>query len=190
MNGNPRISPVGIETTTRAAGIRQKALRPALIPARELKRRRTYAIGLSRLPRVDESPGLILLTVDSSDSAAAPRKIGVLTDAALRGRLAHFDAHSANEIAAIRRMLSLESGQTTVYETWSTLKSCLGFWSGFTGLQIRPIAWTCDKCGATGEDSIGGSVGESFPLLCPCGQVTKVCVPKYAPEMDPTLRRA
>jgi hypothetical protein len=170
--------------------MRRKALLPASVPARQPKRRSTYAIGLSRLPRVDESPGLILLTVDSSGAAAAPRKVGVLTDAALRGRLAHFDAHSANEIAAVRRMLSLESGQATVYETWSSLKGCLGFWSGFTGLQIRPIAWTCDKCGAAGEDRIGGSVGESFPLLCPCGQVTKVCVPKYAPEMDPALRRA
>lgn len=199
METSPRISRNSVSVAaggmkaSQTAGARrrlevpsEKAQRPAPKPERI---RQTFAIGLARLPRVDESPGLILLTVDCSGRPDAPRRIGILTDAALRGRLAHFDAHSANEIAAIRRALGQESGTTTVYETWSNLAGCVQFWAGFTGLQIRPIAWTCEKCGVATEERIGGSVGESFPRLCRCGQVTKVAVPKYAPEPASIPRR-
>ncbi len=144
----------------------------------------TFAIRLSRLPKIDEAPGLILLTVGASKGTEAPRRIGAVTDAALRGRLAHFDVHSANEIAAIRKALSIESGQTTICESWSQLAGCLHFWHGFVGSQIRPIAWTCEKCGVPARESIGGSVGESFLLRCKCGQVNRIAVPKYGPGPD------
>ncbi len=149
---------------------------------------RSFAIGLTRLPRVGEAPGLILLTVGES-SGAAPKRIGLLTDAALRGRLAHFDAHSANEIAAIRQALVSESGQTTVFESWTDLPGCLSFWSGFMGLQIRRIEWTCEACGVVAAESIGGSVGELFPMPCRCGAMTRVAVPKYSSEPDLIPRR-
>ncbi|MCA1582744.1 MAG: hypothetical protein LC796_15405 [Acidobacteria bacterium] len=161
---------------------------PRSIPRRARAEPRSFAIGLTRLAKVDESPGLILLTVGES-TGTAPKKIGLLTDAALRGRLAHFDAHSANEIAAIRRALLLESGHTTIFETWSNLPGCLGFWSGFMGLQIRRIEWTCEGCGVPAFESIGGSVGELFPVLCRCGVKTRVTVPKYATEIDLVTRR-
>lgn len=161
---------------------------PRAAPIRVRPAPRSFAIGLTRLARVDESPGLILLTVGES-TGTAPKRIGLLTDAALRGRLAHFDAHSANEIAAIRRALLLESGHTTIFETWSDLPGCLSFWSGFMGLQIRRIEWTCESCGVAAAESIGGSVGELFPVLCRCGGKTRVAVPKYATEIDLVTRR-
>ncbi len=138
----------------------------------------TFAILLSRVPRVENAPGLILLQVDGSQGADPPTTIGLLTDAALRGRLGHFDLHSANELAAIRHALSPEAGAVTVYEHWSGLETCLQFWYAFTGSQIRSMAWTCEACGKTGRDSIGGSVGETIPRLCGCGQATRVTIPK------------
>jgi len=138
----------------------------------------TVAILLSRLPKIENAPGLILLRVDATRGAQAPTTVGTLTDAALRGRLAHFDLHSANELAAVRHALSSDCGEATVYESWAALESCLQFWYGFTGSQIRLMAWTCEACGKTGRESIGGSVGESIPRLCACGQATRVTVPK------------
>lgn len=142
----------------------------------------TFAIAMSRLPGVDNAPGLILLTVDVSGKA--PKRVGTVTDAGLRGRLAHFDAHRANEIAAIRQALATESGEATVYESWPGLARCLQFWHGFTGSQIRPIEWTCEKCGASGSVEIGGSVGESVVRRCACGQANRMTVPKYMPSHD------
>ena len=141
----------------------------------------TFAILLSRLPAVDNVPGLITFLVDGVEASSAAAKAGTLTDAALRGRLAHFDAHSANEVAAVRKALSLANGRITVYESWSGVKGCLQFWHGFIGSQIRPIAWACEACGAANRDSIGGSVGESFLRRCGCGQATRITVPKYGP---------
>ncbi|MGH9367707.1 MAG: hypothetical protein ACRD3M_08540 [Thermoanaerobaculia bacterium] len=143
-----------------------------------MKTPQTFAILLSRLPRVENAPGLILLRVNASPGTEPPTRIGTLTDAALRGRLAHFDLHSANELAAIRHALSADSGQATVYEQWPGLDSCLQFWYGFTGSQIRLMAWTCEACGKTDRESIGGSVGETFLRLCVCGRATHVTVPK------------
>jgi hypothetical protein len=149
------------------------------IPARQ-NSQQTFAIVLSRLPAVDNAPGLISFLVDITGSgASAAARPGTLTDAALRGRLAHFDAHSANEVAAVRKALSAENGRVTVYESWSGAKGCLQFWHGFIGSQIRPIAWACEACGAANRDSIGGSVGESFLRRCGCGQSTRITVPKY-----------
>ena len=141
----------------------------------------SFAIMLQRLPRVENAPGLISLMMDTSGGATPPTRIGTLTDAAVRGRLAQFDVHSANEIAAVRKALSIESGEATVHESWPGLNGCLQFWKGFVGSQIRPIPWTCEKCGASDRESIGGTVGESFLHRCACGQVTRITVPKYEP---------
>lgn len=138
----------------------------------------TFAIRLSRLPGIEAASGLIQLMVDSSEVTESPTKIGVLTDAALRGRLAHFGAHSANEIAAIRKALAMESGAITVYEDWPGLDGCRSFWQGFVGSQIRPLAWTCDGCHASVYDEIGGTVGESFLRRCRCGEVARITIPK------------
>jgi hypothetical protein len=142
----------------------------------------TFAIALSRLPAVDNAPGLISFLVDITGSGTgAAARPGTLTDAALRGRLAHFNVHSANELAAVRKALSAANGRVTVYENWSGAGGCLQFWHGFIGSQIRPISWTCEACGLANQDSIGGSVGESFLRRCGCGQATRITVPKYAP---------
>jgi hypothetical protein len=138
----------------------------------------TFALLFSRLPKVNRTEGLIALTVEPTGGSEAPRKIGVLTDAALRGRLAHVNLHSTNEIALIRQALSKDCGEVTVYESWSRLDGCLQFWIRFVGSQIRPLAWTCESCGTTARESIGGSVGETFLLRCKCGQVSRITVPK------------
>jgi hypothetical protein len=138
------------------------------------------AILLSRLPEVEGAPrlGLIRLSVDTSEGAAPPARVGALTDAALRGRLAHFDQHSANEIAAVRQALGKDGGCVTVHETWSGLRSCLQFWSGFIGSRIQTFAWLCEQCGSSAEAKVGGTVGEQFGLRCKCGQVQQITVPK------------
>ena len=143
---------------------------------------RTFAIVLCRLPAVENVPGLISFLVGSSGEARVG-KTGTLTDAALRGRLAHFDVHSANEIAAVRKALSIESGQATVYENWPALDGCLRFWYGFVGSVIRPIAWTCEACQKENRDSVGGSVGEAFLRRCDCGHVSRVTVPNHQPDV-------
>jgi len=141
----------------------------------------TFAILLSRQPAVEKAPGLISFQVDGSGGTRAPSRSGTLTDAALRGRLAYFDAHSANEIAAVRKALSIESGQATVYESWPALEGCLRFWYGFIGSVIRPIESSCDSCGKQNRESIGGSVGESFLRRCGCGHVSRITVPNHQP---------
>jgi hypothetical protein len=157
---------------------------PSLDPvADDVKGPQTVAIVLSRLPAVDHGPGLISFLVDTSTATRASAARGTLTDAALRGRLACFDAHSANEIAAVRRALSIESGQATIYERWPGLEGCLRFWYGFVGSQIRPIEWDCEACLAPNRASIGGTVGESFPRRCSCGHVSRVTVPKAGPGL-------
>ena len=187
------IRPISAKFPTMKAPVRSRSsvsLKPPPGAPPEKRRAvpRSFSIGLTRLPRVGDAPGLILLTVGES-TGATPKRIGLLTDAALRGRLAHFDAHSANEIAAIRQALVIESGHTTVFESWTDLPGCLSFWSGFMGLQIRRIEWSCETCGVSASESIGGSVGELFPMLCRCGRTTRVAVPKYASEPDLIPRR-
>lgn len=137
-----------------------------------------FAILLSRLPSIDSAPGLILLRVNASEGSSAPTTVGSLTDAALRGRLAHFDLHSANELAAVRHALTNESGEAIVYERWLGLESCLQFWYGFTGSRIQIVASTCDACGKTNQQNIGGTVGETLVLLCECGRTARATVPK------------
>lgn len=118
---------------------------------------------------------MILLRVTASGRATSTR-VGSLTDAALRGRLAHFDAHSANELAAVRRALAMESGQTTVYEQWAGLAACLRFWHGFVGSQVQPLEWSCERCGTANREEVGASVGESLVRACRCGERIAITV--------------
>jgi hypothetical protein len=142
---------------------------------------RTYAIGLRRVSLRDGVPDLIELTVAETGPAGTPRSpvtVGELTDAALRARLGHSATHSANEIAALRQALAAIDRPITLLEQWPDRASCLLFWSGFGGLQIRRIAWVCEHCGTASEEKIGGSVGESLNRLCGCGKVTRITLPK------------
>jgi len=132
------------------------------------------ALKLCRLPAVGETPGLILLTVDVSDGVDRPRQVGVLTDVALRGRLGHYDLHSANELAAIRKALQPESGQITIHETWGGPGSCLRFWHDFVGSQIRPVEWICEGCAAPNRQDVGASVGETSSHSCKCGRIERI----------------
>lgn len=139
-----------------------------------IKTQQIFAIEFRRLPRVEGSVGLVLASIDTTNGASAPRKIGMLTDVALRGRLAHYDLHNANEVAAIRKALGQDNGRFTVYEGWSGLATCLRFWHSFVGSQIQPIEWTCEKCSASNRADVGASVGETFARACKCGAVKKI----------------
>jgi hypothetical protein len=148
-----------------------------------LKTRPLFAIQFRRLPRVDGTPGLVSLTVDESNGVAKTRRLGALTDVALRGRLGHFNLHSANEIAAIRRALGEEEGQITVHEGWGGLASCLRFWHDFIGSQIRRVEWTCERCGSENAEQVGSSVGETFSRACKCGAVKQITTVAYLPAL-------
>jgi hypothetical protein len=139
-----------------------------------IKTQQVFAIEFRRLPRVEGAVGLVLASIDTSNGVSAPRKIGLLTDVALRGRLAHYDLHNANEVAAIRKALGQDNGRVTVYEGWSGLASCLRFWHSFVGSQIQPVEWICDKCAASNRTDVGASVGETFSRACKCGAVKKI----------------
>jgi len=138
----------------------------------------TFTICLRRLDAVGGTPGLIQLSVHPSETTESAETMGALTDVAHRGRLAHFDRHPANEIVLLRKALAKDRGQATLHENWPELASCVRFWNGFVGSQIRRMAWTCEKCGKTAGDLIGGNVGEVFLSRCPCGQVLRVTVPR------------
>jgi len=129
-----------------------------------------FAIRLTRLARAGEPPGLIAVAVASGPEGKRSVRLGSLTDAALRGRLAHFDAHSANEIAALRRALAAEGGQFVLNERWPARDGCLRFWYGFIGSKMRAVEWVCEKCASPCRENAGGAAGESLVLLCACGQ--------------------
>ena len=135
---------------------------------------KTFALKLCRLPAVDDTPGLILLTVEGSDGAGPPRQVAVLTDVALRGRLGHYDLHSANELAAIRKALQVDRGQVTVHERWPGLSSCLKFWHDFAGSRVRPVEWICDGCAAVNRRDVGSNVGETSSHPCKCGRIERI----------------
>ena len=148
-----------------------------------MKTQQVFAIEFRRLPRVDESPGLVVLASDASNGAGPARKIGALTDVALRSRLAHFDVHSANEVAAIRKALNPDNGQVTIHEGWSGLSSCLQFWHDFVGSRIRPIEWTCERCATSNRENVGASVGETYSRACKCGKVKRITSAPYLPRL-------
>lgn len=140
--------------------------------------RETFEIVLLRLPGGSDVPGLIQLRIETSRPERRSRSMGTLTDSGLRGRLAHFDLHSANEIAAIRQALAKDAGEASVRESWPGLEGCVRFWERFTGSQIQQLGWNCAHCAARHEENVGGSVGESFSRRCSCGAVNKVTIPK------------
>jgi len=139
-----------------------------------MKTQQIFALKFSRLPKLDETPGLIVLTIDASYGVGPPRMVGALTDTALRGRLGHYDLHSANELAAIRKALEPDSGEVTVHESWSGLGSCLQFWHGFIGSQIRSVEWTCEVCRSLNREEVGASVGETYSRACQCGKIERI----------------
>jgi hypothetical protein len=142
-----------------------------------------FAIRFVRQPRVDDSPGLVAFSIGAAPEASPSRTIGALTDVALRGRLAHFDVHSANEVAAIRKALVADSGQMTVHEGWPGLSSCLEFWEGFAGSRIRIVEWSCERCSAVNRENIGSSVGETYSRACKCGRVKRITTASSLPQM-------
>ena len=149
-----------------------------------MKTQQIFSIRCSRLRSVDANPGLVLLVIDGADPMGRPRQIGAVTDVALRGRLAHFDLHSANEVAAIRKALRHDHGEVVIREGWSDLGSLLRFWHDFVGSKIRPIEWTCDACATLQRENVGGSVGEIFSRACRCGQVARITVPSDLPPRN------
>ncbi|HTR03195.1 MAG TPA: hypothetical protein VMN82_08370 [Thermoanaerobaculia bacterium] len=147
-----------------------------------MKTQQIFALQFRRLPRLDDAPGLVLLTIDISNGVGPLRRVGLLTDVALRGRLGHYDLHSANELAAIRQALQTAGGKVTVLEGWSGLSSCLKFWQGFTGSQIRPVEWTCERCSVLHRDDVGASVGETYSRACRCGKIERVTATSRPPD--------
>jgi hypothetical protein len=150
-----------------------------------VKTQQIFSIRCSRLPSVDANPGLVLLVIDGADAMGRPRQIGAVTDVAFRGRLAHYDLHSANEVAAIRKALRPNDGEVVIREGWSDLGSLLHFWHDFVGSRIRPIAWSCESCAASYRENVGGSVGETFSRACRCGRVARITVASDLPSMRP-----
>jgi hypothetical protein len=148
-----------------------------------MKAGQVFAIRFRRLPRVGGRPGLVALAINDSGGAKPPRKLGALTDAALRGRLAHWNLHSANEVAAIRQALRPDDGQITVHEGWAGLGNCLQFWHDFTGSHIRPVEWTCERCSAANRENVGSSVGETYSRACKCGKIKRITTTSYLPPM-------
>ncbi len=139
-----------------------------------MKANPTFDIEFRRLRRVDQSPGLVALAIKASEATEPAAKVGVLTDVALRGRLAHWNLHSANEVAVIRRALDADQGRVTVQEAWPGISSCLRFWHDFGGSQIRVVEWTCEKCASVNRVAVGAIAGEAFSRKCRCGKVTRV----------------
>jgi hypothetical protein len=147
-----------------------------------MKTQQIFAIKFRRLPKVDDLPGLVVLAIDKPDGTG-PRRLGTLTDVALRSRLAHYDLHPANEVAAIRKALQADHGHVTVHEGWPGLGSCLQFWLDFVGSRIRPIEWTCERCATANREDVGASVGETYSRACKCGKVKRITTAPYLPRL-------
>jgi hypothetical protein len=139
-----------------------------------MKTQQIINLHLCRLPSVNGMPGLVSLTVCDGTGDGSKHKLGDLTDVALRGRLAHYDLHPANELAVIRRALQSDNGEITIHEGWPGLQSCLKFWNGFTGSRIRPVEWTCENCAAVHRDNVGSNVGETYARACRCGRIQRI----------------
>ncbi|HEX4440311.1 MAG TPA: hypothetical protein VH854_09595 [Thermoanaerobaculia bacterium] len=146
-----------------------------------MKTQQIIALRLCRLPSVNGVPGLVALSVTGTNENGSGRKIGDLTDVALRGRLAHYDLHPANEVAVIRRALQTDHGEITVHEGWPGIESCLKFWSGFVGSRIRPVEWTCENCAAVHRDNVGATVGETYARACRCGRIQRITTASEIP---------
>ena len=128
-----------------------------------------FAIRLRRLRRADDAVRLISVSIAEGKGVA--RRVGALTDVALRARLSHWNLHSANELAALRKALDSPPGEATLYEGWPALASCWVFWRDFVGSKMTRLEWSCDGCQSPAERQVGASRGETVPLLCKCGTV-------------------
>lgn len=138
----------------------------------------TFEIGLRRLPGIAPLAGMVSLTVRAAGDTSRATLLGKLTDAALRARLAHFDAHSANEIAALRRAMAAAGGEFLVTETWKDRDACLRHWYAFTGSKLQPVDWKCETCGEAGVERLGRAAGEVVHVKCAHGHVVVIAATK------------
>jgi len=134
----------------------------------------TFEIGLRRLQDMTPLTGMISLTVREAGETGRATLLGKLTDAALRTRLAHFDVHSANEIAALRRAMAAPGGESSVTETWKDREACLRHWAAFTGSKLNPVEWKCEACGEAGIERLGRAPGELVHIKCARGHVVAI----------------
>jgi len=137
-----------------------------------------FEIGLRRLQEIAPQPGMVSLTVRVAGATSGVAPLGKLTDAALRARLAHFDAHSANEIAALRRAMAAAGGESSVTETWKDREACLRHWDAFTGSKLNPVEWKCEACGDAGIERLGRAPGELVNVKCAHGHVVVIAATK------------
>lgn len=147
-----------------------------------------FAIRLRRLRRADDTARLVSVSITDPGGKGVARRIGALTDIALRARISHWNLHSANEVAALRKALEGERGEATLFEGWPGLADCWSFWRDFIGSQITRIEWSCDGCQNPAERQVGASRGETVPLACRCGTVGRVTVGGGEPRGTPGLR--
>jgi hypothetical protein len=138
----------------------------------------TFEINLRRLPGVEPLAGMVFLTFRAAGDTGRATVLGKLTDAALRARLAHFDAHSANEIAALRRAVATAGGEFSVRETWKDRDACLRHWYGFTGSRFQALEWKCEKCGDEGVERLGRTAGELVYVKCARGHAIAIAAEK------------
>jgi hypothetical protein len=135
-----------------------------------------FAIRFRRLRRGDDAARLVSVTIADSGGKGVARRIGALTDIALRARLAHWNLHSANDLSAVRKTLDGDRGEATLYESWPALASCWHFWRDFVGSQITRLEWSCDGCQSPAGREVGAIRGETVPLACKCGTVGRVVI--------------
>jgi len=146
-----------------------------------------FAIRLRRLRRADDTVRLLSVSIAASGGKGVARRVGALTDVALRARLSHWNLHSANEVAALRKALDGERGEATLYEGWPALANCWQFWHDFVGSQITRLEWSCEVCQSPASRDVGASRGETVTIACKCGAVGRVTVGSAAPQTGPRL---
>ncbi len=150
---------------------------------------RVFAIRLKRLRRTGHTARLVSVSIGDSAQASPARRVGALTDIALRARLSHWNLHSANEVAAVRKALAGERGEATLYEGWPALSSCWHFWHDFVGSRITRLEWSCEGCRTPAERQVGASAGETVPLPCKCGTLGRMTVGVEIPLAPKSLVR-
>jgi len=139
-----------------------------------------FEIELQRLPGVQPFAGMVSLTFRPLGAPGRAIRLGAVTDSALRARVAHFDVHSANEIAALRLALQPDGGRFALTESWSSRDACLRHWFGFLGSKLETVEWKCEKCGAEGVERVGRAVGEAVYLRCTRDHPVAVRAPEAA----------
>lgn len=135
-----------------------------------------FAIRLRRLRRAGDAARLVAVSIADSGRNGVARRIGALTDVALRARISHWNLHSANQVAALRKALDGERGEATLHEGWPALADCWHFWRDFVGSKITRLEWSCAGCRNPAERQVGAIRGETVPLACKCGTVGRMTV--------------